>query len=50
MKKFGFVLIAMGIGLLIALAFSAFFKKTSLISPVPDDQGIKVIYITPGSQ
>jgi hypothetical protein len=47
MKKVGFVLIAIGVALLIFILFNALQQNNQLKSPVPDDKGVKVIFITP---
>lgn len=44
MKKIGFVLIAVGMGIVGFIVYSLFSQNQGIISPVPDDQGIKVIY------
>ena len=48
MKKLGFYLIAIGIGILLFVLYTLFIKDQGIISPVPDSQGVKVLYITPG--
>lgn len=50
MKKFGYILVAMGLGILAFIVYSVVQKNNELVSPVPENNGVKVIYITPGSQ
>lgn len=48
MKTVGFILIAAGAALLIFVVYSFIASKTTTFhSPVPEKEGIKVIYITP---
>lgn len=47
MKVFGFILIAIGLGLLLFVSYTFFKDANRTISPVPDDQGVKVIFVTP---
>jgi hypothetical protein len=49
MKKVGLVIIGVGLAILAFGAISYFQKSQRLISPVPEGEGVKVIYITPGS-
>lgn len=48
MKKLGLLLVAAGIVLIFVIVFNVFFGNRETISPVPDDKGIKVIFISPG--
>lgn len=50
MKKVGFLLIAFGLGFLIFVLYTLYFQNRGIISPVPDSQGVKILYITPGSR
>lgn len=47
MKTLGFIFIAIGLALLIFVVYSAIQKNNRMLSPVPDQEGVKVIYITP---
>lgn len=47
MKKIGIVLIAAGLALLILIAYNFFAEKNRLKSPVPEEEGVKVIFVTP---
>ena len=49
MKKVGLVLIATGLALLTFVLFNFFKERNKIASPIPEDQGVKVIFITPGS-
>ena len=50
MKKIGIVLIAFGLGVLAFVLYVLLFQNRGIISPVPDSQGVKILYITPGSR
>ncbi len=47
MRIFGIVLLAIGVALLIFILFSFFREKNKLISPLPEENGVKVIFVTP---
>lgn len=47
MKVLGLILFSIGIALLIFLIYSFLKEKSGLVSPVPEDKGIKVIFATP---
>lgn len=47
MKQIGFVLIAVGIALIVFVLINAFRDNNQLKTPVPDDNGVKVIFVTP---
>lgn len=49
MKLIGTVLISIGIALLLFLAFNFINDKNRIISPIPQEKGVKVIFVTPGS-
>jgi hypothetical protein len=46
-KRIGFVLIILGISLLIFVFFLFYKDSSRILSPVPDEQGAKVIYLSP---
>lgn len=48
MKKVGVVLIAVGLALLVFVVFNFIKEKTKMASPIPEDEGVKVIFVTPG--
>lgn len=47
MKRLGLVFIAVGLALLVFVLFNFFKEKNKIASPIPDDQGVKVIFVTP---
>lgn len=47
MKIIGGVLMVIGIALLILVAYSFFKQGESTHSPVPEDRGVKVIFVSP---
>lgn len=47
MKKVGVIFIAVGLAFLIFVAYNFIKEKTKMASPIPENQGVKVIFITP---
>lgn len=47
MKRLGIVLIAIGISLLVFVLYNFIKEKNKMASPIPEDKGVKVIFITP---
>ena len=47
MKGLGIVLIAVGIALLMFVSYNFIKEKNRIASPVPEDKGVKVIFVTP---
>lgn len=47
MKILGSALIAVGMALLIYLGIHFLKENNRVLSPVPEDRGVKVIFITP---
>jgi len=47
MKLIGTALIALGIALLLFCAYLFLSNKDDIVSPVPDSDGVRVIFITP---
>ena len=47
MKIVGIVLISIGIALLAFVGFNFLNNDNRLLSPIPDEQGIKVIFVSP---
>jgi hypothetical protein len=47
MKKVGYILIAFGLALLLFVLYGFFQEQNKIHSPIPQDDGIKVIQITP---
>lgn len=49
MKGLGIILIAVGIALLIFVSFNLIKEKNKIASPIPEDKGVKVIFVTPSN-
>ena len=47
MKNVGIVFIAIGIALMLFVLYNFIQEKNRLISPIPSDKGVKVIFVTP---
>ena len=47
MKTIGVILVAIGVGLLLLAIYSYFREAGKTHSPVPEDRGVKVIFVTP---
>jgi len=47
MKKIGFALIIIGLVLLLFLFYNFVKEKNKIISPLPEEKGVKVIFISP---
>ncbi|MCX7880968.1 MAG: hypothetical protein N2482_00425 [Patescibacteria group bacterium] len=47
MKTLGTILIAIGLALFVFLGINFFKEKNKLKSPIPQDEGVKVIFLTP---
>lgn len=47
MKALGFILISLGIALLLFVAYNFFIERNKVVSPIPEQKGVKVIFITP---
>jgi len=47
MKNIGLVLIAIGIALLMFISYNFIKEKNKMASPIPEDKGVKVIFVTP---
>lgn len=47
MKIIGVLLIGIGLILLLLVAFNFLKEKNTLVSPIPEEKGVKVIFITP---
>ena len=47
MKIVGTMLIVVGLGLLLFIVYSFFKDSNRTLSPVPVDQGVKVIFVSP---
>lgn len=47
MKTVGLILIAFGLAMLVFVAVSLIKERNKIVSPLPEDKGIKVIFISP---
>lgn len=47
MKNIGLILIAIGFALLCFVSYNYVKEKNQIASPIPEDKGVKVIFITP---
>jgi hypothetical protein len=50
MKRLGIVLITIGIALLIFVSYNFIKEKNKTASPIPEDKGVRVIFITPATK
>ena len=50
MKQVGYILMAVGLALLAFVFYMYFRQNGEIVSPVPEEKGVKVIYITPGQE
>jgi len=49
MKIIGAVLISIGLALLLFVAFNLIKERNRMVSPIPEEKGVKVIFVTPQS-
>jgi len=47
MKYLGLALIGIGLALLLFVAFNFLKDKNKMVSPIPEEKGVKVIFVTP---
>ncbi len=47
MKNIGVVLIAIGLALMLFVIYNFVKDQNRLKSPIPEDKGVKVIFVTP---
>lgn len=47
MKNLGLILIAIGFALLIFVGYNFIKSKNKIVSPIPEDEGVRVIFVTP---
>jgi len=47
MKRIGIVLIAVGIALLVFVGYNFIKEKNKMASPIPEDKGVRIIFVTP---
>ena len=50
MRNFGLILIAVGIALLMFVSYNFIKEKNKMASPIPEDKGVKVIFVTPANK
>ncbi|MGB9707263.1 MAG: hypothetical protein ACPL1D_00720 [Microgenomates group bacterium] len=50
MKKIGLILIIIGCLLFLIMIYNFIKEKNKMISPVPEEKGVRVIFITPEKQ
>jgi hypothetical protein len=46
-KTLGLILIAFGLAVIVFVIYNFFQEKNKILSPIPEEKGIKVIYISP---
>jgi len=46
-KTIGLILIAFGLALIVLVIYNFLQEKNKILSPIPEEKGIKVIYISP---
>lgn len=47
MKIIGAIFIALGLALMVFLLFMYLGEKDKIVSPIPEEKGVKVIFVTP---
>lgn len=47
MKTVGIILISIGLALVMFIVYTLMRNNNKLVSPIPEDTGIKVIFVTP---
>lgn len=47
MKPLGITLIAIGLALIIFVLINFINEKNKVLSPIPENEGVKVIFVTP---
>jgi hypothetical protein len=47
MKIIGFIFLTIGLTLLLFLAYTYFKEGDHIRSPIPEEKGVKVIFVTP---
>jgi len=50
MKRLGIILIAIGVALLMFVSYNFIKETNKLASPIPEDKGVKVIFVTPANK
>jgi len=46
-KTIGLILIAFGLAIILFVIYNLWQEKNKILSPIPEEKGIKVIYISP---
>ena len=49
MKIIGTILISIGLALLLFVVFNFIKERNRMTSPIPEEKGVKVIFVTPQS-
>lgn len=49
MKAFGIILVGVGVALFLFVFISSFSQQNKMISPVPEQQGTRIIFVTPSA-
>jgi len=47
MKNVGIILVAIGISLLLFVLYNVFVHQDQIVSPLPENKGVRVIFISP---
>lgn len=47
MKYVGYVLLAVGLALFVFVLYSFVASRNHIATPIPEEEGVRVIYITP---
>lgn len=47
MRSIGLILIAVGLALFLFVAYNYLKEKNKMASPIPEEKGVKVIFVTP---
>lgn len=47
MKILGIILISIGLALFLFVGYSFLKEKNKMVSPIPEEKGVKVIFVTP---
>lgn len=50
MKYLGLIMMAIGLSLLAFVFFNFLKEKNKVVSPIPEEKGVKVIFITPANK
>jgi len=50
MKNVGLILIAIGLALLVFVGYNFIKERGRIASPIPEDSGVKVIFVTPQAE